>query len=90
MEKDLAQENWSRGGEFSLCSHNDCHYYIRNHGKKRRKLAIMYPDRVVHKCDSCKQKTTVRFKKPIENKTKVDDGPLVPLSSLIKEWDKVD
>jgi len=88
MEKDSDHENWSKGGEFAHCKHDDCHYFLRNHGKKRRQLAIMYPEKVVYKCDSCKQKSTFKYKKQKDTKAKVDDAPIPPLKSLIEQWDK--
>lgn len=88
MEKDSAQENWSKDGEWALCRHDDCHYYIRMKGKKRRILCRIFDDRIEFKCDSCGQKSTYKFVKPQEKKTKVDEKTWIPLESMIAEWEK--
>jgi hypothetical protein len=86
-EKDLDQESWSSDGEFVTCKHNDCFYYVRHKGQRRRLLARFYPDRVEFKCDSCKQKSTYRFTKELVQKS-IDESKFVPLNSLIADWEK--
>lgn len=83
MEKDSAQGNWSSEGEWLLCKHNDCHYHIRNKGRKRRILARIYNDRVELKCDSCGQKSTFKFTKDAN----LDEQKWMPLESMIEDWE---
>ena len=90
--KDSAPENWSEDGNWATCSHNDCHFFKRKKGEKRRLLARIYPDRVVLRCDSCKEKTTYFFDKSRQYKDMTDEekNKWIPLKSLLdlKEWDK--
>lgn len=87
-EKGLVQENWSPDGEWIYCKHNDCPFYVRRRGKKRRLLARFYPDRVQFKCDSCGQISTFKFDKKANFKTNIDEPKWVKLESLIEEWEK--
>ena len=86
-EKVSDQENWSSEGEFVMCKHDDCFYFIRHKGQRRRLLARFYPDRVEFKCDSCKQKSSFKFNKEIVKKS-IDEHKYVTLESLIKDWEK--
>jgi uncharacterized UBP type Zn finger protein len=88
LEKDLAPEGWSNDGEFVHCKHDDCHYYNRHKGQRRRLLARFYPDRVEFKCDSCGQKSSYKFTKELVQKS-IDEHRYVSLNSLIKEWETV-
>ena len=88
MEKDLVQENWSKDGEWAVCRHDDCHYFKRKHGKKRRILCRIFDNRIEFKCDSCGGKNTYKFVKEIRDKSKIDENTWIPLESMIAEWEK--
>jgi len=81
-------ENWSEDGDWALCKHGDCHYFIRKRGEKRRILCQIFPDRVRLKCDSCGQISTFYFEKKKMSKKQVDEPEWVPLSSMIESWEK--
>ena len=87
-EKGLDQENWSNDGEFVHCKQNDCHFYKRKRGEKRRLLCRFFPDRIEFKCDSCRQKSTFYFEKSKNFDAVVDKNVWIPLKSLLdlKEW----
>lgn len=84
-EKDLDPENWSHEGEFVYCRHDDCHFYKRHQGKKRRLLARFFQDGVQFKCDSCGNKSTYKFIKETKNKSL--EGEWKPLEKMFEEWD---
>lgn len=86
-EKDSGQENWSNDGEFVYCKHDDCNFFMRYKGQKRRFLCRFYPDRVELKCDSCGEKSTYKFKKDVVQKS-IDENKYVTLQSLIADWEK--
>lgn len=88
QEKGSDLENWSSDGEFTYCRHNDCHFYMRKRGVKRRILCRIFNDRVELKCDSCGQISTFRFDKNSNFNTKVDESQWIPLESMIKEWEE--
>ena len=87
-EKASDPENWSNDGEFVCCRQDDCHFFLRKKGKKRRLLCRIFPDKVQLKCDSCGQISTFFFDKSKNYKDKIDEPSWIPLSSLIAEWEQ--
>jgi len=91
-EKVLDQDNWSNEGEWLYCKHSDCHYFIRKKGQQKRLLARIFPDKIQFKCDSCGQKSSYYFEKPL-NLAKSDsknEPEWKPLKFMIDEWEKND
>lgn len=82
MAEDSAHENWSSDGEFAYCKHDDCHFFVRKRGEKRRILCRIFPDRVQLKCDSCGNISTFKF----EKNAKVDEKEWIPLESMLESW----